>query len=103
MDAVADRTRALSSRAAELQAGFARVLDAFERLGLVALNAGLEGARLGEAEGRQLGLVSDEVRAQSSRGGDAARELGAGHRAARGGAGAARGPGRRRRKSSSRR
>jgi methyl-accepting chemotaxis protein len=78
IDAVADRTHALSSRAAELQAGFARVLDAFERLGLVALNAGLEGARLGETEGRQLGLVSDEVRAQSSRGADAARELGTG-------------------------
>lgn len=78
MDAVADRTHALSSRAAELQAGFARLLDAFERLGLVALNAGLEGARLGESEGRALGLVSDEVRAQSSRGGDAARELGTG-------------------------
>ncbi len=78
MDAVADRTRALSSRAGELHLGFARLLDAFERLGLVALNAGLEGARLGEAEGRQLGLVSDEVRAQSSRGGDAARELGTG-------------------------
>ncbi len=78
MDAVADRAHALSSRAAEVQAGFARVLDAFERLGLVALNAGLEGARLGEGEGRQLGLVSDEVRAQAARGGEAARELGTG-------------------------
>jgi methyl-accepting chemotaxis protein len=78
MDAVADRARALSSRAAELQTAFARVLDSFERLSLVALNAGLEGARLGEGEGRQLGLVSDEVRAQASRGSDAARELGAG-------------------------
>jgi hypothetical protein len=78
IDAVADRARALSSRAGELQAGFARVIDAFERLGLVALNAGLEGARLGEGEGRQLGLVSDEVRGQSARGGDAARELAAG-------------------------
>ena len=78
MDSVADRTHTLSSRAAELQAGFARMLDAFERLGLVALNAGLEGARLGESEGRALGLVSDEVRALSSRGGDTARDLGAG-------------------------
>ena len=51
MDAVADRARALSSRAAELQGGFARVVDAFERLGSVALNAGLEGARLGESRG----------------------------------------------------
>jgi len=77
-DAVADRTRALSSRAAEVQAGFAHVVDAFERLGLIALNAGLEGARLGEAEGRQLALVSDEVRGHSARGGDAARELASG-------------------------
>lgn len=78
MDAVAERTRTLSSRAGELQVGIARVVDSFDRLGLVALNAGLEGARLGEAEGRQLGLVGDEVRTQSSRGADAARELGSG-------------------------
>ncbi len=75
IDGVADRARALSSRAAEVQSSFARVVDTFERLSLVALNAGLEGARLGEAEGRQLGLVSDEVRGHSSRGGDQAREL----------------------------
>ncbi|HXN33765.1 MAG TPA: hypothetical protein VN894_17975, partial [Polyangiaceae bacterium] len=60
IDAVADRMRTLSSSAGEVLAGFARVIDAFERLALVALNAGLEGARRGEAEGRQLGLVSDE-------------------------------------------
>jgi hypothetical protein len=78
LEAVADRTRALSSRAAELQAGFAHAVDAFERLGLIALNAGLEGARRGEVEGRQLGLVSDDVRRQSARGGDAVRELASG-------------------------
>jgi methyl-accepting chemotaxis protein len=77
IDAVADRVRALCARAGEVQAGFGRVIDAFERLGLVALNAGLEGARLGEAEGRQLALVSDEVRAHASRGGEVAHELGA--------------------------
>jgi hypothetical protein len=76
IEAVSDRSRALASRAGEVHAGFSRVVDAFDRLGLVALNAGLEGARLGEAEGRQLALVSDEVRAQSSRGVEAARELG---------------------------
>jgi len=75
IDAVADRTRALSSRAGEVQGGFARIVDAFERLGLVALNAGLEGARLGEAEGRQLALVGDEVRGHAGRGGEASREL----------------------------
>ena len=76
IDAVADRIRTLSSRAGDVQAGFGRVIDSFERLALVALNAGLEGARLGEVEGRQLGLVSDEVRAHSSRGAQASRELG---------------------------
>jgi methyl-accepting chemotaxis protein len=77
IDVVADRARGLSSRAAEAQGGFARVVDAFERLSLVALNAGLEGARLGEAEGRQLALVSDEVRSHASRGVETARELAA--------------------------
>jgi methyl-accepting chemotaxis protein len=76
MDAVADRTRALASRALELQATTTRSLDAFERLGLVALNAGLEAARRGETEGRSLALVSEEVRALSIRGVDSARELG---------------------------
>jgi methyl-accepting chemotaxis protein len=76
IDSVADRARALSSRAAEVQGSFARIVDAFERLALVALNAGLEGARLGEAEGRQLALVSDEVRSHASRGAETTRELG---------------------------
>jgi methyl-accepting chemotaxis protein len=75
IDTVADRARTLSSRATELQGAFTRVVDAFERLALVALNAGLEGARLGEAEGRQLALVSDEVRSHSSRGSETSREL----------------------------
>ena len=76
IDAIADRTRTLSSRAGEVQTGCTRVIDAFERLALVALNAGLEGARLGETEGKQLALVGDEVRAHSARGAEAARELG---------------------------
>ena len=77
IDSVADRARALSSHAGEVQATCRRVVDVLERLALVALNAGLEGARLGEAEGRQLALVSDEVRAQASRGAEAAGEVGA--------------------------
>ena len=77
IDAIGDRARALTSRATEVQGAVARVVDAFDRLGLVALNAGLEGARLGEADGRPLTLVGDEVRAQATRGGDAARELAA--------------------------
>ena len=77
IETVADRARALGSRATEVHNGFARVVDTFDRLGLVALNAGLEGARVGETEGRQLGLVADEVRAQSARGVEAAREIAA--------------------------
>jgi len=77
VDAVGDRSRAAGARAQELSTAFTRVVDSFDRLALVALNAGLEGARLGESAGRSLLLVSDEVRAQTSRGGDSARELAA--------------------------
>jgi hypothetical protein len=78
IDAVAEGIRGAHGRVAELQAGAARVVDALERLGLVALNAGLEAARLGEAEGRALALVGEEVRAQAARGSDVARSLAAG-------------------------
>jgi methyl-accepting chemotaxis protein len=74
-DVLTDRAHALGARAQELAAGFGRVTDAFERLGLVALNAGLEGARLGESQGRALLLVSDEVRLHVARGSEGAREL----------------------------
>ena len=74
-DILTDRAHAVGARAQELAAGFGRLTDAFERLGLVALNAGLEGARLGEAQGRSLLLVSDEVRLHVARGSEGAREL----------------------------
>jgi methyl-accepting chemotaxis protein len=75
VDALADRARAVATRAGDLSAGFARIVDSFARLELVALNAGLEGARLGEGPGRALQLVSEEVRGQATRGSDASREL----------------------------
>lgn len=75
VDAVTDRTRLVSGRAQELASAAARVVDGFERLGLVGLNAGLEGARLGENAGRALLLVADEVRAYATRGSEASREL----------------------------
>ncbi len=65
----------MSARAQDLAASFGRITDSFARLELVALNAGLEGARLGEGEGHALALVSDEVRAQATRGSEASREL----------------------------
>jgi methyl-accepting chemotaxis protein len=74
-DMLNDRVHTAAARALELSSGFGRVTDAFERLGLVALNAGLEGARLGEAQGRALLLVSDEVRTYVTRGSESARDL----------------------------
>ncbi len=77
VDGAADRTRAAAQRAQELAASFARVGEVFDRLGIVALNAGLEGARLGETAGRAVLLVSDEVRSHTLRGTESVRELAA--------------------------
>jgi methyl-accepting chemotaxis protein len=74
-DILADRAHAIAAHAQELSGGLARVADTLERLSLVALNAGLEGARLGESTGRSLLLVSEEVRTQAARGAAGAREL----------------------------
>src|SRR6185436_32842 len=62
VDAVSDRSRAAGLRAQDLGQSFARLVDTFERPSLVALNAGLEGARLGEHAGHPLELVSEEVK-----------------------------------------
>lgn len=75
LDSVGDRARAVATRAQDLGTSFSRVNDAFEKLSLVALNAGLEGARLGEHVGHSLQLVSEEVRLSSARGLESAREL----------------------------
>ena len=75
VDALADRARGVSTRSTDLAASFGRLRETFERLELVALNAGLEGARLGEGPGVALGLVSDEVRSQATRGSETCREL----------------------------
>ena len=77
VDALADRARAVSARANDLSASFGRIVDSFARLELVALNAGLEGARMSEGPAQALGLVADEVRAQATRGSEASRELSA--------------------------
>jgi methyl-accepting chemotaxis protein len=75
VDALIERARGVATRAQDLSTGVARILDAFARLELVALNAGLEGARMSEGAGVAMGLVADEVRAQASRGAEASREL----------------------------
>jgi methyl-accepting chemotaxis protein len=75
LDSIGDRARAVSARAQDLGTSFSRVVDSFEKLSLVALNAGLEGARLGEQVGQSLQLVSEEVRLSAARGAESAREL----------------------------
>lgn len=77
VDGLTERTRSASARTNDLSASFLRLQDAFARLELVALNAGLEGARYGEGPGQALALVAEEVRAQSTRGSQSCRELGA--------------------------
>ena len=76
VDSLADRARGVSGRSSDLSSSFGRLKESFSRLELVALNAGLEGARLGEGPGQALGLVSEEVRAQAQRGSETCRELG---------------------------
>jgi methyl-accepting chemotaxis protein len=75
VDVLADRAHTVAAHAQELSGGLARITDTLERLSLVALNVGLEGARLGETAGRPLLLVSEEVRAHVNRGTTSAREL----------------------------
>ncbi len=77
VDAAQDRARAVGVRAGEVAAATRKLVEVFDRLGLTALNAGLESARLGEQPGRSLALVADEVREHASRGGDGAREIAA--------------------------
>ncbi|MFT3774314.1 MAG: hypothetical protein QM820_53820 [Minicystis sp.] len=75
IEGAAERASLVSARSEGLGAGAARVTESFERLGVVALNAGLEGARLSDPHGRALLLLSDEIRANVARGADAAEQL----------------------------
>ena len=74
IEAAADRTRALSRRSTDLSAGLLRVSESLDRLNMVALNASLEGSRLGEAGGRALRVVGDEIRALLLRTSEALKE-----------------------------
>lgn len=75
VDGLAERARGVTARTSELGASFTRLREGFARLELVALNAGLEGARFGEGPGTALGLVAEEVRTQATRGSQSCREL----------------------------
>jgi methyl-accepting chemotaxis protein len=67
-DAAAERAGEVISRMEAASAAMRRATEVLDRLGVVALNAGLEGARTSEAHGRALALVADEVRALVGRG-----------------------------------
>jgi hypothetical protein len=75
IEAAAERASVVTAHADGLSASSGRVIESFERLGVVALNAGLEGARVPEAQGRALLLLSEEIRANVRRGTDAAEQL----------------------------
>src|SRR5262245_31437866 len=62
LDAAADHARLLLARGRDVRAAGQRVRDELERAKLVALNTGLEGARLGENAGKALVSVADELR-----------------------------------------
>jgi hypothetical protein len=67
-EACADQSRRLEVRLRDTRASAAQLADALERIKLVALNTGLEGARLGESSGKALVAIAEEVRNLSARG-----------------------------------
>jgi methyl-accepting chemotaxis protein len=71
----AEQASVMAARAEGVAVSAARVSESFDRLGVVALNAGLEGARVAEPQGRALLLLSEEVRANVTRGAEASRKL----------------------------
>ncbi len=75
IDAAAERAQALVARRGALASDLSVVRDSIDRLAVVGLNAGLEGARTPEPHGKALTLVADEVRGHAARGAEAMRQL----------------------------
>ncbi|PIE05990.1 MAG: hypothetical protein CSA75_01890 [Sorangium cellulosum] len=75
VDAIVELACNATSRGAEISNTMDRVRVTLDRLRLVALNVGLEGARLGDPAGRALINVAEEVRDHSERGGEALHDL----------------------------
>lgn len=75
IDGAAERARQVAARAENVSHGAVRIKESFDRLGIVALNAGLESARIAEPHGRALELLSEEIRSHVVRGADGADEL----------------------------
>lgn len=75
IEALLETARSARARADEAAPAAARLGDALDRLRLVALNLGLEGARLGDSAGRALTTVSDEIRTWVERSAEALSDL----------------------------
>ncbi len=75
LDVTTERVVLFASKAEAASSAARRVMDALDRLSVVALNVGLEGARTPEPLGRALLLVSEEVRANVARGAEATRDV----------------------------
>jgi methyl-accepting chemotaxis protein len=67
LDSAADQARMLAARGRDSRLPTQQLRDSLERAKLVALNAGLEGARHGEPVGRALVGIADEMRALVTR------------------------------------
>jgi methyl-accepting chemotaxis protein len=74
LDGAVDHARLLLSRSRDIKSAAERVREALDRAKLIALNAGLEGVRLGENAGRPLVSVAEEMRSVMTRALDALAE-----------------------------
>jgi hypothetical protein len=70
IEALLEAGERLALRGRDLRAGVQELRETLERGRLSTLNAALEGARLGEAAGKALMAMTDEVRSTLSRSGD---------------------------------
>jgi methyl-accepting chemotaxis protein len=68
LDAAVDAVRNLLSRGRDTRGSLEQARDSLDRIRIVALNAGLEGARLGDPAGKPLMLVAEEVNGHVARG-----------------------------------
>jgi methyl-accepting chemotaxis protein len=68
IEACADQARRLEVRLRDAYGSIAQLAETLDRIKLVALNTGLEGARLGESSGKALVVIADEVRNLAARG-----------------------------------
>lgn len=75
LEALLETARSARARADEAAPAATRLGDALDRLRLVALNLGLEGARVSDSAGRALTAVSDEIRAWVDRSAEALSDL----------------------------